>query len=94
MPLIDGDGYALGTFCVFDYVPRELGVEHQELIRSLARQVVRHLELRRLSIRFERLLRDLTRARHELEAEQARSRTLVDRLVPRTGPNADAATES
>jgi serine/threonine protein kinase len=94
MPLIDGDGYALGTFCVFDYVPREVGVEHQELIRSLARQVVRHLELRRLSIRLERSIRDLARARHELETEQARSRTLVDRLLPRTGPNAGAAPES
>ena len=88
MPLIDGDGYALGTLCIFDYIARDLSLEHRELIRILARQVVSQLELRRLSIQLDRSLRDLAQTRRELEAERSRSRALLDAS---RGPNAGAA---
>ena len=83
MPLIDADGYALGTFCIFDYVPRELGEAHRDLVRVLARQVVSRLELRRLAIRLERSQLERARAEHEADAERARSRALLDGLLPR-----------
>jgi class 3 adenylate cyclase len=82
MPLIDAEGYALGTFCIFDYVPRELGEEHRDLVRVLARQIVSRLELRRLAIRLERAQLERERAEHEVHAERARSRALLDGLLP------------
>jgi class 3 adenylate cyclase len=46
-PLIDSDGYALGTLCVLDFAPRELRPLEIEALQFLARQAVAQLELRR-----------------------------------------------
>jgi adenylate cyclase len=83
MPLINSEGYALGTFCVFDYAPHEMNFEEQETIRTLARQVVTNLELRRLSTRFSQSLVDLERAKHEIDEERARSEAVLYDVLPR-----------
>ena len=46
-PLITPDGYALGTVCVLDRVPRQLLPEQAQILRVLSRQVVSQLERRR-----------------------------------------------
>lgn len=46
MPLIDSEGYALGTLCVMDYVPQSLDQQIDGL-RSLAHQAIAYLEQRR-----------------------------------------------
>lgn len=50
-PLITHDGYALGTLCIIDHVPRELSKDQCDAMSLLARQVVLSLELRRAAAR-------------------------------------------
>lgn len=47
VPLVNAEGYALGTLCVVDRVPRDLSPEQVEALRLLGRQVLNQLELRR-----------------------------------------------
>ncbi|HEX2113076.1 MAG TPA: adenylate/guanylate cyclase domain-containing protein [Alphaproteobacteria bacterium] len=68
MPLIDSEGYALGTMCVVDFEPREIGFEQQEAVRTLARQVVSLLELRRTAARLTQSLDELEQARCKADA--------------------------
>jgi class 3 adenylate cyclase len=83
MPLIDTEGYALGTFCVFDQVPREMGPEEQDAVRTLAHQILAHLQLRRLTARHQEAMTEAERARHEIEQDRARSEALLHQVFPR-----------
>ena len=46
MPLIDGDGHALGSLCVIDDKPRRWAAKEVELLRDLAVTVTSELEAR------------------------------------------------
>ncbi len=48
--LITSEGIPIGTLCVMDRVPRHLGVDQVESLRSLARHASYLLELRRFSL--------------------------------------------
>lgn len=50
-PLIDRDGFALGTLCAIDRQPRDLSAGQHRAMLALARQVIALLELRRTSAR-------------------------------------------
>ena len=65
-PLITAKGYALGTLCVIDTKPRQLGDAQICALEALARQVVSQLEMRLL----------LARANREVEARQRAEATL------------------
>lgn len=52
-PLLSSDGYALGTLCVFDSRPGQLGATQAEALRALSRQVGRMLEMRQLRRRID-----------------------------------------
>lgn len=48
-PFVDRDGFGLGSLCVIDRVPRTLDDRQQEALEALARQVLAHFELTRVS---------------------------------------------
>ncbi len=75
MPLINPEGYALGTVCVFDFEPRELTFEQSESLRRLSHQTIAQLELRRKLI-------ELSGARQALESEKKRSDELLLNILP------------
>lgn len=45
-PLLTKEGYALGTLCVMDRLPRELSASNQEALVTIARLITDHVELR------------------------------------------------
>jgi PAS domain S-box-containing protein len=48
-PLIDENGFKLGTVCVFDTVPREFTSAQKEGLQTLAKEVMTHISLQRKS---------------------------------------------
>ncbi|MCT0208109.1 sensor domain-containing diguanylate cyclase [Synechococcus sp. CS-1332] len=48
-PLQTPEGHNLGTLCVIDREPRDIGPEQRELLQRLAQLAMRELELRRLA---------------------------------------------
>ncbi len=87
VPLINPEGYALGTLCVIDFQPREITLEQREALRRLSRQAMVHLELRRRLRERETDLRALGEARDRAVAEKAESDRLLLNILP--GPVAE-----
>ncbi|MDB6116914.1 MAG: hypothetical protein JWO08_695 [Verrucomicrobiaceae bacterium] len=58
-PLIDSEGFALGSLCVIDRKPRELQPHQQRALEALGRQVIAQLEFRRASADLAKALADL-----------------------------------
>jgi GAF domain-containing protein len=77
-PLINEDGYALGTLCVLDREPRELDVEQKDAINALSRLALRQMELRMNLQNLKDALNDRTREEHARELELKR---LEEKLV-------------
>jgi two-component system, NtrC family, sensor kinase len=77
-PLINEDGYALGTLCVVDREPRELDQEQKQSLKSLRQLALRQMELRRNLQLLKDALNDRTREEHARELELKR---LEEKLV-------------
>lgn len=69
MPLVNEDGYALGTLCVVDTAPRRLDPDQESALKALSRLVLAQLEFRRNLILLKEALNDRTREEHERERE-------------------------
>jgi len=82
MPLINPDGYALGTICVMDFEPRELNFEQTEALRCLSHQVMAQLELRRSLIELDEAHCKLEDAHKQIEAEKSQSDRLLLNILP------------
>src|SRR5271165_2335186 len=77
-PLINDDGYALGTLCVLDREPRELEGDQKEALNALGRLALRQMELRMNLELLKEALNDRTREEHARELELKR---LEEKLV-------------
>jgi adenylate cyclase len=82
MPLINAEGYALGTLCVIDFQPRELSIEQTEAVRRLSRQVVSQLELRRSLREIDQRMHQLEQMHAEIAAERDKSDLLLRNILP------------
>ena len=80
-PLINEDGYALGTLCVIDRAPRELGADQELALKALSRLVLMQMEFRRNLILLKEALSDRTREEHERERELKKVQDTLMRVL-------------
>lgn len=59
VPLVNEDGFALGTLCVLDQKEHHLSIEQVSALKSLAKQVVDKIELKRKIAKLETANQDL-----------------------------------
>jgi len=68
-PLVNEDGFALGTLCVVDRTPRELAPDQKDALKALSRLVLAQLEFRRNLILLKEALTDRTKEEHDRQRE-------------------------
>ena len=78
MPISSPDGFALGTLCVLDRVPRKLTTTQVAALKVLGRQVNARMELRLHRLQMERALAAAEEARAKLAASEHRFMTFMD----------------
>lgn len=85
IPLVNHDGYALGTLCAIDNHPRQLNDNQIESLKALGRQVVLLFELRKNKIELEEkneyLKRFTSIAAHDIKAPMHNISTLAQLLL-------------
>jgi GAF domain-containing protein len=87
-PLINEDGFALGTLCVVDRAPRELAPDEREALKALSRLVLAQLEFRRNLILLKEALTDRTKEEHERQQELLHVQETLIRVMGLRQPHA------
>ncbi|WGK65379.1 sensor histidine kinase [Croceiramulus getboli] len=91
VPLINPQGFALGTLCVYDHQPRQLDDNQKEALKTLAKQVVQLFEQQVQNNRLKKLQERLTEKNtalrkfarvvsHDLKSPLSNIRQLVELL--------------
>ena len=89
-PLVTGEGFALGTLCVLDRVPRELTPAQLSALKVLRKQVMREIELRLYAEKLEKAHADSDRAEDAVRERDALLFDLLENasdLIQRVSPN-------
>ena len=71
VPLLTPEGFAVGSLCVFDRVPRHLTADQETALRTLARQAAGQIELARRVAAQEQLIAERAAAEATLRHHQA-----------------------
>lgn len=79
-PLITPDGFALGTLCVIDRIPRNLNAEQKAALQALSRQVMSQLELRTNLAKLERTVNRRRRVEEVLRHKNQQLRQTLQQL--------------
>lgn len=93
-PLITPQGYALGTLCVIDRVPRQLQLQQLEALQILSREVVVQLELHRNLANLVDINHQLKLAQESQQKSEEKYRFLVEAIpqfVWTAWPNGEVA---
>ena len=80
-PLINEDGYALGTLCVIDKKPRQFEAEQKEALQALGRLVLAQLEFRRNLQLLKEALTERTKDEHDREREILKLQQQLTRVL-------------
>src|ERR1700676_62852 len=80
-PLVNEDGYALGTLCVIDRQPRELDADQKEALATIGRLALAQMELRLNLKLLKEVLSDRTREEHAREIELKRLEEKLTRVL-------------
>jgi GAF domain-containing protein len=80
-PLINEDGYALGTLCVIDRQPRELVADQETALKALSRLVLMQMDFRRNLLLLKEALSDRTHEEHERERELKKVQDTLMRVL-------------
>ena len=67
-PLVNPEGYVLGSLCVIDHQPRRLDDHQIAALKTLARQITTNFEQRRMLRQVEKLNNELQHAYREMES--------------------------
>lgn len=73
-PLVNPDGFPLGTICVVDRVPRKMTEDQRDALRALSRQVVAQMELRR------RLIKERRESEEALREKETSLKLIVEQM--------------
>jgi GAF domain-containing protein len=81
VPLINEDGYALGTLCVVDRSPRDLAPDQKDALKALSRLVLGRLEFRRSLLLLKEALTDRSKEEHERQRELVHVQETLMRVI-------------
>ncbi|WP_197277312.1 PAS domain S-box protein [Sphingomonas profundi] len=98
MPLVTGDGHALGSLCAIDTAPRPGGLDAEQLaaLRAVARQVVALIELRCAVGQRDRAIVEQGRRQDQATRDAAVLETILEaqRQVAQAGGSFDASLQA